>query len=224
MAEIVKKLYIRPSADIYLGHEVVNSEYGYLAISEQIADGGTTYIHSSSLSISRFETKFDSTYSKKTVLTNAKICVHADNYGDLNTGESKNVFVNIFLGETSITDEHFNFASNDYKLGWVTVEKQSETLLNALKNYLDINGKLPDLTLELSSRGYSGGYKEESLDVAISQVYIEIECATSESIFLKKDSKYTNARRAYNKANGTWSEIPEDEAKAILTSNTIRRE
>jgi hypothetical protein len=61
--------------------------------------------------------------------------------------------------------------------------------------------------------------------VFITQAYIEVlyDDVENVGIYDKINGKQKAATATYQKFNGTWSEIPEDEAKTIIKNNTIKR-
>ena len=226
--------YLRPSADISLGHPVYPTTLlaGYLAISEEVADGTATYI---GVTTSPDDTQsFSSTFAMRItsgekitkVLTatfgyNGSTEV-ADGKGDsehactLQTGTT--VLFSGKKGEKWMSDGNNYYGNLD--------GEDMPDLVTYLNNYLAANGPgaFPQLELRIDTKVDKNNGSKNVAQAFVSQVCVILECeyATGLGIHAKVNGEWKQAQAAYKKVNGAWVEITEEEAKQIIGTGLVR--
>lgn len=225
MAETV---ILRPNSDISGG-----SGTDYLKISETKADNEETTIGVDSAETEQNESityvfGLEELQVKKINVKSVKIvyCYYLSNSTSANASASgtisltciEDLIMSLYLIEDT---------SNEY----LTKEYYADSsTLDILQNHINENGfMLPPLQLGIELKAsYSvneGMAQEKSGSIYVTQAYVEIEYEEllNNGIFDKVGGVYKATMSAYRKVNGAWSEISEDEAKATIKNNTIRR-
>lgn len=224
--------YLRPSSDISRQHSVKAGllEYGYSSINDYHNDGTSTYIYVSQqadviqkyseFGISLTGTSSEHNKIKKVNKAYVKVCGWSES--------SHTGYTGLLLFDATGNQKYFRFwpYSADYNIDRQG-KVEEDTTIAALINELIDNGKLNELSnwkLMVDTRVESDG-GEKSNNSYVSQAVFQLECEYGDdiNIYDKVNGIYKPAEIAYKKANGTWIEITEDEAKSILNNNTIRR-
>ena len=223
----------RPSADIEVGHAIPNGFSGiYELLDEEVTDDSFTEI------CEEDDTSTSSTVLVKVPIKKAAIqqirlvsrmCVteEGDARGEVEFYISVNDSGGIpfgtyqsagYLPTAWVEGEYYTFES---------VIPSDAEVYKDIESYYKINKTMPPLEIRIvttgdSSNGYGG---DKTGSAHVSQVYLEIvyENITNIGIFDKIQSDHKAATAAYKKVGGTWTEISEDEAKATIKNNTIRR-
>ena len=226
--------YLRPSADISLGHPVYPDtlEAGYLAISEEVSDGTATYIgaydpdnaveYASSFRMSLVDgAEIKSVLSAK--LGFAGSCFRAGS-NSYNRAECDcSVFVS---GESVFTG---SYVSRNNAEGTQVIEDgltnaDMPDLVTAINGFLSSSGSavLPDVTIDISNSINATDGKNTATSY-VTQIYIELECeyASGFNIHRKASGSWAQVQAAYQKRDGAWVEITEDECRAILQGNKL---
>lgn len=235
MATATGTFYLRPSADISLTHPVVPDTLGagYLAINEVVSDGAATYIGVDEITdgtgfdyTSTFKMSLDCEYKIKSILS-AKFIFNGTVSGGSTVTQGAS---NIAHCECIVTLNGENvFSGERYEQGGDG--KASDTLSNAdmpnfvsvLNNFFNTNnvGNMPDIVININnSLAVNGGKGGTSY---VSQVAIEIECEyiSGLNIHHKIDCVWKQVQAAYQKQNGSWVEITEDECKSIMSNAVV---
>ena len=216
--------YLRPIADVSLEHTIYPSTLsaGYLAISEEVCDNEATYIgvfeSDSNIKISvtgtsRFGMTVQGT-EKILSITSANLIICA---------QSGSVKPTVYANDVqySMDTQYFSTSYEE-----ITVALTDEIVL-ALNEYITNNGCLPTIEVEVYSKDTdesSNDGKTQSLTAYqyISQMYIELSCEYEPNglnIHTKSNGEWKQATAAYQKQNGAWIEITEDECKSILQNS-----
>lgn len=220
-------IYLRPSADVEINHQEASgnsTEFGdfYTLINEEVSDEATTYIISSKTQSSHdvasiFEmsgitpnNKFNIT--KATIYISAWCATSSDN-----TVIEAHSRGNVVVGENTAS---FSISFADFgSFGeWLELYCDIDDLVQIINDYIEINGTFPAITLEYST-GNTLENNSKSLSVGTSQIYIELEYSTDIGVHIKSKGTWLSATQAFQKVNGAWVEITEDECKSILQGN-----
>lgn len=223
--------YLRPSGDVeksYFSVYPSTLEHYYLAINEEECDESSTYI---SYDIkddgSGYETSvtfdFDGNIPDamhRILSASITLCAMGDGSDDGTYGYAHVDFI-IYVGNDSLTISGAEISES----GFEEISEQSEALASLVNEYLKENNKFPSITVKLYISGSTGGSPKGSRDyqIFISQLFMIFSCSTDIGIYDKVGGKQKAATATYQKVNGKWTDIPEDEAKIIIKNNTIKR-
>lgn len=234
------KLYLRPNRDVLLEHTI--SPYtlakGCDAINEVVCDAASTYISYSDKDgscTSRFAIAMEKSYKILKIFSGA-IVICPNYHQTSNTGYSyygKDI-IKVFINNSSYNEheDDCNYPEGEEIADYTEQRLNlSSDEITALEAFVIANGFLPTLELEINTHVEFGnnsdkGGQSGQTTHKISQVFVELDCEyqSNNGIYKKNNSIYKSAITAYKKADGTWSAISEDEAKTIISSNTIQRE
>lgn len=233
-------IILRPSEDVELTTIWLNpddSTNAYSLINETVSDESATHIatYSSNTGIAGFKLFGElpnKTIRIASITLHASAYCHADNAGQVGTtraGLSAAIKLdNIETNKTQIK-EHQNGSGTGYEF--------TTASLNSLDLKKEINKKILKensnqcildtiLYLYLSAYGVQegndmkgGGYHAA---MEVSQAYIELLYEEAGlNIYTKSSNVWHQAHSAYQKRNGSWVEITEDECKSILSNATV---
>lgn len=226
---MAKSFILRPNADVKVGHKITPSDslYAYQLINESVPDGMATAITAAG-----DEIVVEENYTSMFKLN-----------GNFPTiGKIDNVVVGLVafmsLKGANIDDYHYidlivNGMSYGEKMvcSHTTTEQilhtvQYPEIVGVVNEYLKKHNEFPEISVSIRSsmmgRNLSGNKSDTRL-AYITQMYSEFYYSDNKEIYQKNDGKYKYASGTYQKKNGTWAEIPSDEAKTIVKNNTIRR-
>lgn len=225
--------YLRPSADISIGHEKMTAGSttdisAYLLINEEVSDSHATYISHSTSSF-KAET-VSSKFSMSPTLSfpsNAKITgITIKVSGAVNGSDSSRFSHQVNIVANNITysspiSVSFGDSQGEYPISSKAIDDIN--FLDTINSYIkQNNGSFPSVTLELISMT-SDVESTKSIGCQISQIYLECEYTTGLNIHHRVSGTWIQAQKVYQKRNGAWAEITEDECKAILQSNIITK-
>lgn len=165
-------LYLRPSADISLGHGYWPNTLtaGYLAINEAESDDYTTYL--STNMGDNFESVFSMAFAEnaKPVSISTMKLVAVDSFSDSTGLEHVQTYVVTLEDGTqySATKTHSGSTS-----GFVVTEFDLSSIVNAINNHIGETGSFPAITLTVNSVAPKNTIKSSS-DHKLTQVYIEL--------------------------------------------------
>ena len=205
-------VYLRPSADISVGHSIYPSSLsnGYLAINEAESDGSATYIYqtvnnsSASIATSQFALSGDCR-NVGTVLGGSIFVA-----GSVNLTATNRIDISIIISGTEYS------VCNSYVFDSNATLNLPENCLTAMNNA----NSLSDIQLKLYSAAQSSSSKNTT--VYFTQIYLELDVeATDIGIHHKVNGEWKAATAAYKKTNGAWAEISADECKAYLANAPI---
>lgn len=227
---MAKSFILRPSADIKVGHNITPSDslYAYQLINESVHDGNATALIATGDEIENLIT-YTSNFklggaippiSEITdVIVGMVVCTpYPDLYGVADIHFIDLSVDGILCGQKFVCSR----TTEEWYLHTVTHPEAVNIINNHLRDY----ATFPELSLSLTSEMdglNSMGNKSSQTDTYITQVYVEFRYFSDKEIYQKNDGKYKYASGTYQKIDGSWSEISEDEAKTILKNNTIRR-
>lgn len=228
--------YIRPSADISLGHPVYPETLGagYLAINEEIADGKATYIGVTTapdgdvLCSSIFRMALDEEAKITKVLT-ATLRYSGDVQGNVSSGGESYCTCDFSVSGGSVfSGKHYEETLSDdsEKRGDSLSDADMPNMAAAINSYISSNGagSFPEITVAIANfAGHNNGTK--SINVSyVSQVYVELVCEYSQNfgVHRKVNGSWVAATAAYQKQSGSWVEITADECRAILSGNALK--
>lgn len=215
--------YLRPSADISLGHKVYPDTLtaGYLAISEEVSDGTSTYLTTSNTDSLIGPSTFGFSGNKPEgcdSITNFTLVV--DYFLSISQGTfvSKEVSGIIYFGETEIAE--YSCSSSVSSMDILSVSLVDVT--SSINEYIKNNGSFPDIraSVEFAGDVDSNDSGKSTHNHYLTQMYIVVEFETDGlNIYHKANGAWTQAQAAYQKQNGVWVEITEDECKNILSGS-----
>jgi hypothetical protein len=223
-------LYLRPSEDISLNHDVYPSSLGagYLAINEEVNDGDATYLKVTSPSGSSGSTEATSIFKMSLdafgtqVKINKVLSATTHYVGTINSAWSIGSF-EILIGETICVSSN------------TQADVDSPDLVDAVNSYmLANNGALPEILLRVYSSAST--VAEDSTDSKgntttnytstssyVYQVYIELDCEyegkINTDIHRKINGEWKAITSAYKKQNGSWTEMTMYECRLLLSSS-----
>lgn len=239
--------YLRPSADVSLQHSVYPTTLsaGYLAINEEVCDELSTYVYAegdpydsvnstqgkSSECASKFKLKQQGNAKIKRITNCACRCSmyspdHTLWYGyEISFGNeviySKGRNEN---GDWYYRDGYFHeFDDEKDRNCWTTFEfldsYNAPDYVDKINQFISENNELPEISVELYTRASgASNSKNDPQIVYISQIEFELTCEYESSIYTKQSGQWLQAQTAFQKQNGAWVEITEDECKEILQS------
>ena len=227
--------YIRPSADISLGHPVYPETLGagYLAISEQVSDGTSTYIGVTSapdadVSYSSSFTMNLEDEAKITKVLSATLKVGFSLNAPSSTDRRSRCNCSVAVSGETVFDEYLEdqylMDGTKRTIGdLINGDNDISSLVSKLNSHIETNGagSLPEIRLNLTnSAGMNNGTKSLGKSY-VTWACIELSCEYSSDIGVhrKINDSWVAATAAYQKQNGSWVEITEDECKTILQSS-----
>ena len=242
--------YLRPSADISLGHPVYPETLaaGYLAINEKTSDGLSTYIGFSSppgQAVS-YTSKFEMTANELKDITNIT-SVYLGGESRIEPGQASDhtgCNITIYVSNKIITTiESYVWYASDGGRGYVyqdgtlvvgdllsgdlfygSTKLDYTKLINTINDAIAL-GEFPSIAIEITNftESTSTATKNGGVKSYVSQVYLQLECeyGSGLAIHTKQNDTWLQAQKAYQKQSGTWVEITEDDCKGILQSNLI---
>lgn len=245
--------YLRPSADVSVDSvitRVPSDTPAYLLINEEVSDGASTRIELDYATIDADTTanaKFSlSGYPKKVIeVTNIYAIVSADgdDYGTKEETYSM-IIPSIIVNNTTMYSLLASggamwknmFANDNYEPAECYVYSKTDTtntsyttattedLCEEINAYISANGMLPNIELNFEMEVAKNGSKKQGYS-RISQAYVVLECEYDAGFKMhhKVNNVWRHAMSAYQKQNGAWVEITEDECRHILSSNLVVR-
>lgn len=221
-------VYLRPSADISLGHPVYPETLtaGYLAICEEVSDGKATYIGVSDATsdfsyTSNFKLSLDGDYKIKNVLSATfKFSGGVSGYYiEGNEAIAKCECTVLFNGVEVFSDYD---VSGDYSTHTGLTDADMSDLTAAFNSYIGQNGAetIPEITVTILN-SFQKGSSKGTLYSYTSQVAIKLECEYEAGLNIhhKLNGTWLQAQAAYQKQNGAWVEITEDACKSLLSNS-----
>lgn len=224
---------LRPSADISLGHPVYPETLGagYLAISEEISDGTSTYIGVTSAPDSALT--FASNFAMSPVSLGdqkvAKILTATLRYdGYVYVGNDGTAYCNCSVKVSN--DDAFSASDKEQKTATGGQGGRTNTLSNAdmpdvansITSHLVASGELPSVTAYIENYTDKDNGTKYVRQSYVSQLAIELICEfppTDIGIYHKTNGAWLAATAAYRKRNGAWVEITADECKSVLVNS-----
>lgn len=221
------KLYLRPSADISVGHSLYpsTSAEACLLINEEVCDGDSTYIYFTSED-GGTTSRFAMTIQKQPKITAIKSGIIAisptyhDAYGNDIGSDDLTIYIN---GTAYTTYKSICHYSTELIKDYTEQRFNLTDEVSALQSYLSTNGSLPSIELEI----YTFAAVNEGAKTAttgkhrVGQVYIELDCEYEYEIYKKESGEWKPAHTVYQKQSGSWVEITLNELKNILQNSFI---
>lgn len=211
---------IKPTSDKNLNHNASSGSNGYSLISEDVADGDSTYIYQtiSSNSSASISSRFNlSGVLPKTniCITSAKLSLTARSDGDVG-GQS-------CVGEVRIGDNLQSFQkTGDWGSYTESSAEMNQTLIDAINNSIKSNKTLPTIELQITTAGALNNWKSDNGTIRLTQTYIEVTYEETESrsgAYIKIAGTYQEAKDVYQKQNGTYIKITDP---STILNTTIR--
>lgn len=173
---IAGSLYLRPSADISLGHEPFPHDgIGYLKINEEVSDKSSTYITSehvldSVTSTSKFKLSVTGELPDKLLrITSVNIAGESKSSPTSSINAQNDFKLEINGVETSVVTQI------DTKDDGNTIDINIPDAIGLINEYVVINGILPDINLIITSHAFkdtSSDKEDEYIDSGVTQVYV----------------------------------------------------
>ena len=206
-------IYLRPSADISVGHTLVPAEStnAYSLINEEVSDSTATYI----VSTAPVATD-ENTPSTATATSSFELSVS----GNLPTERFRVSSAKIsFNPIVSITGDHtvstcFTIIVNGVSftidgvlpmLGGTNIPLSDEAI-DVINNYIAANGvdSFPYISITCTTTATNNSTKY-TCECGITQLFLELTCNIL--VYRKVNNKWKDAFAAYKKIDGVWSEI-----------------
>lgn len=187
--------YLRPSADVSLQHSCSTGSSGYALINEATPDDDSKYIYNedtgSSSSGSTF-TKTSSFTATGTIpstytISSAKVVIRAKRGGE----SSSDSAISGAVGSSSLSSTKLATSYINYE---ATVDASNLTRSG------------DNVTCTVSATTALKVYKNETGNVRITQIYIQVEASDNSKFYVKVDGNWVQAKKAYIKQNGSWVE------------------
>lgn len=227
--------YVRPSADISLGHPVVPDTLGagYLAINEEVCDGTATYIGNSAVSAdddlsvtSSFKMSMNEQAAISRVIS-ATFGIYLNLKTHTDVTNSASCTATVFVSNNNV----FNYSkqamttSENGGGSFSGLDRQDmPNLVTAINSFINSNGigSFPEITITVYNE-VNGTNTKSTGSSYVSQIYIELECeyVSGTNTYKKVNGAWLQAQKVYQKRSGSWVEISEDEFKTILSGATI---
>lgn len=222
--------YLRPSADVSLEHSVYPDTLtvGYLAISEEVSDGETTYLAGNGTATLNKTSTFAFSGivpSTPIILQEGGICLDFTVPTTHGGASQTNVFVNFYIEgvEVGSYSEQYSIGAGNAKIIDSAYYILTDEAIEIINNHLTVNKSLPDIQVSVrfymdystNSKGSGGGVGN------LTQMYVELSYDEVLSIYTKSNGTWQQARKAYQKQSGVWVETSETECKDYLSSHLI---
>ena len=176
-------VYLRPSADIsFTGAKYPEDlAYGYLAISEEVADGYTTYIGGSASGVGGSLTSVEGTFLlsasipptiKKVTSGEFGIAYIIDGTDEVSTEEPSGL-----KAKVTVSGVEYTLIVNESAFNGLKTVTIPSGLIDNINGYINANGVFPEITLYLfaKSRITTDGTEKKTVNAKIDQVYLALE-------------------------------------------------
>lgn len=234
---MAETFYLRPSSDISI-HENVNGrvegseitileENIYTTISEEVCDENTTTL-AHGIGDSTAESKFvlNGQFPNASFkVTGAKSCVMAQVWCP-KTGTGYAEFEMIFTTEDGYAESTGAVVyeiTDATEMPFKAFYADLPNLANHVAAFVKQNGRMPAINVTIRTTNVKTGSGGTTCNY-ISQVYLEFTYSTGLNLYHKEGGTWKQAQAAYQKKNGAWVEITEDECKAVLQSGLVLKQ
>lgn len=170
----VNTLYLRPSADISVGHSLhpADSTSACSLINEELSDLEATYIYS----------ELPSDTGQQTAQSQFELsCNNSPKRGAITSGR---IYYYTMTSNASGVIYGANLKIDGIETGWYSLNRvNTENLpefeldianwVNSINNYLSINGTLPTISIAIQTRASCSSSKNDGY-IGISQIYLEL--------------------------------------------------
>ena len=200
-----KSIYLRPSADISVGHTLSGGTAGYLLIDDESYDSSSTYLGSSAADANTTTTltssfKLSGTIPSEFKIKDAKIVyrVYTNSYCSNGT-----ISFTVTTNGSSFTSNSISVGSSvSYGTMQTDTTFGSANFVNAINNYIASNGvgSFPEVTVSFTTSHIGGSKGAGTFN--ITQVYIELTYDIG--VNRKIAGQWKNALAAYQKINGNF--------------------
>ena len=202
-------LILRPVSDASLKHKCSSGSNGYSMISEASADDDSTYIYQaisgtkSSTAQSSF-TLGGAMPSGSFKITGAKLYVRAKaTSNDIHSGTYK---LSIDSSASSMS------LSTSYQTS------SSAGVATSLINNIYISSNFPSLSVAITTTGKKSSTKDDSFQIRITQVYLELEYEeVIQDIYIKESGNWNKYSAVYKKENGAW--VLQSDLRPVFDTN-----
>ena len=184
-------LYLRPSADVSFTGDKYPEDlaYGYLAISEEVADGYATYIGQKLSTNSNVYASVEGTFalapeekvSIKKVISGELFVKGESGYQSSDAhSDEKGIAVSITVLGVVYEFVQMNDGTGLYdgRPGTTRTFSLPDAMITVINNYVAVNGNVPEMMIYLSAKDCDhGGYDSKlSASARFDQVYLALEC------------------------------------------------
>lgn len=216
-------LYLRPSADVVLGHKVYPDTLteGYLAISEEVSDDTATYLQATYSSDTSTFVLSGAVPEKPFNIQSGNIYLAFTSplqYGKVQVSLLAKLYIEgVEVG--TFSDE----ANYDYFTSFSS--NINDEIIRIINEHIATNKTFPNIQVSVkfwikfeSNESGKGGGSGDLTQMYISLSYDEV---SGLPIHTKSNGTWVQAQKAYQKQNSTWVELTEDECKSIFQSSLI---
>lgn len=176
-SKTVNVLYLRPSADISVGHSLypADSPSAYSLVNEEVNDGNSTYIYSVHADTDAADEATSSFVLSPTKHAKAKSVTSGTIvYDHVTSSGVQNPFIYHNILKVGETDIDYLEYSSTLKSDVTTYERELQSdELEAINSYVSQNGTVPSITFEIKATGTCSSSKNDG-NVSTGQIYIEL--------------------------------------------------
>lgn len=194
----------------------------YLLVNEEVADDDATYINvfGTEANYGDFSFTFGLDVSKipsNVRITNVQMYVR----GKQSAGTTR-LYSSLVVNEVST--EEYSVASGGSSYG-TTSASLDITDIGIINDYIKTNKELPSIQFTIRIHKNETGSQAKTHYYYLTQCYVEFtyEEITGLNIHTKSNDTWIQAQAAYQKQNGAWVEITENECKSVLASSLCGR-
>lgn len=208
-------LILVPTSDKSLGHTCSSGSSGYALVGESVADDDSTYI---------YQTISSTTSATKTSSFNLTGLFPS---GSFKVTKST-LYVRVRSTDTSGTYSGTCKLSVDSAASALSMDAGSGYQTTSVSTGLTGNtysDSIPELFVEVSTTGEKSSSKDDSFELRITQVYLEIEYEmvsggqeNQGGIYLKEDGSWTKYSKVYKKVSGSW--VLQSDIASVFDANT----
>ena len=174
--EVINTLYLRPSADVSVGHSLypADSTAAYLLVNEEISDGSSTYIrstHSDKSNMTSAASQFALSSAKpiKSGRVTSANLVCVANY----SGTTNNLLRVTLTIDGEIFGEYIEQVNNTLYSNYDFSFVSNSDMVNLINEYITNNGAIPPITLSVITAAMASSSKNAGT-MSITQIYLEL--------------------------------------------------
>lgn len=229
-------LILRPSGDVQVEHTIPEGFTGiYQLIDDEVADDDVTQIgyHNASTSLVSQTSivRLPVIQNNKIKVVDGFIFTRAKGLNVAGSSSTQRCTVEVITNDETLFTQSASKISvvssyMDSKKDLYSLQTELENLNSLIKSNdtLELQLKI-NTTTQGHDRASDGGYKTgiAEAEAYITQTYLVLYYENEQglNIFSKSNGTWKQATAAYQKQNGVWVKITEEEAKTILASNII---
>lgn len=211
-------LILRPVSDSNVRHSLSSGSNAYALINELRQDGDSTYIYQyiSSTSSNTFTSVFNVGGFNSTKIKVTKCTLYATARSTASATARMQIVVN--ANGTTASTGTYSLSSS-----YTTKSANCAGIIDSINSQLE-NGQTPSITLTVQTAGAKSSSKDDSFQIRLTQVYLEIEYETvqdsgeSTGLHIKIDSAYVVVKAVYKKVDGSY--VKQNDISGLFDADT----